>query len=184
MGKVAIFIDGAYLSKVLKESFSSPQIDFSQFSIYLANGEPILRTYYYNCMPYKSSTPTSGEKARYDNMQRFISSLERLDRYEVKLGKLEYRGRKSDGTPIFQQKRVDILLGCDLVLLSAKQRIEKAILITGDSDFIPAIQIAKNEGVEIELIYDVAHTPHSSLTQIADVRRALTQADINAVKKC
>lgn len=183
MGKIAIFIDGAYLSKVLKESFSSPQIDFSKFSTYLANGESILRTYYYNCMPYKSSSPTSGEKTRYDNMQRFVSSLEQLDHYEVRLGKLEYRGRKSDGTPIYQQKRVDILLGCDLVLLSAKQRIEKAILITGDSDFIPAIQIAKNEGVEIELIYDVNHMPHSSLTQVVDVRKALSQTDIDAVKK-
>ncbi|MEY8385807.1 NYN domain-containing protein [uncultured Oscillibacter sp.] len=183
MGKIAIFIDGAYLSKVLKESFASPQIDFSKLSSHLANGDPLLRTYYYNCMPYKSATPTSGENNRYNNMQRFINSLERLDRYEVKLGKLEYRGRKVDGSPIFQQKRVDILLGCDLVLLSAKQRIEKAILITGDSDFIPAIQVAKNEGVEIELIYDTSHMPHSSLTQIADIRKALSQADIDAIKK-
>lgn len=183
MDKVAIFIDGAYFSKILKESFVSAQVDFSKLSTYLANGLPILRTYYYNCMPYKSLNPTSGEINRYNNMQRFVQSLEGLDRYEVKLGKLEYRGRKTDGTPVFQQKRVDILLGCDLVLLSAKQRIEKAILITGDSDFIPAIQIAKNEGVEIELIYDTNHMPHRSLTQIADVRRALTQADIDMVKK-
>ena len=55
---------------------------------------------------------------------------------------------------------MDILLGCDLVLLAAKQRIGKAILITGDSDFIPAIEVAKNEGVEIELVYDSAHHPH------------------------
>lgn len=51
MDRVAIFIDGAYLSKVLKESFSSAQIDFSKLSTFLANGDPILRTYYYNCMP-------------------------------------------------------------------------------------------------------------------------------------
>lgn len=183
MGKIAIFIDGAYLSKVLKESFSSVQIDFSKLSTYLAEDSPILRTYYYNCMPYKSANPTSGESNRYNNMQRFITSLENLDHYEVKLGKLEYRGRKEDGSPLFQQKRVDILLGCDLVLLSAKQRIEKAILITGDSDFIPAIQIAKNEGVEIELVYDTNHMPHRSLTQIVDVRKALSQADIDAIKK-
>lgn len=183
MGKVAIFIDGGYLSKVLKDSFPSVQLDFSKLSAYLAGDLPILRTYYYNCMPYKSLSPTSGEIARYESMQRFVNSLENLDRYEVKLGKLEYRGRKTDGSPVFQQKRVDILLGCDLVLLSAKQRIEKAILITGDSDFIPAIQIAKNEGVEIELIYDTNHMPHRSLTQIVDVRKSLSQADIDAIKK-
>lgn len=183
MDKVAIFIDGAYFSKVLKESFSFAQIDFSKLSTFLANGDPILRTYYYNCMPYKSPTPSSGEIAKYNNMQRFVTSLEKLDRYAVRLGKLENRGRKADGAPIFQQKRVDILLGCDLVLLAAKQRIGKAILITGDSDFIPAIEVAKNEGVEIELVYDSAHHPHSSLTLIADVRKELSQADIDSVKK-
>lgn len=183
MGKIAIFIDGAYLSKVLKESFSAPQIDFSKLSAFLANGEPILRTYYYNCMPYKSQSPSKGEIDRYNNMQRFVTSLEKLDRYAVRLGKLEYRGRNKNGDPIFQQKRVDILLGCDLVLLAAKQRIEKAILITGDSDFIPAIEVAKNEGVEIELVYDKAHHPHSSLTLIADVRKELSQANIDAIKK-
>ena len=183
MSKIAIFIDGAYLSRVLKDSFGSATIDFSKLSAFLANGDPILRTYYYNCMPYKSAHPTQGETDRYNNMQRFLNSLEQLDRYAVKLGKLEFRGRDGSGKPIFQQKRVDILLGCDLVLLAAKQRIEKAILITGDSDFIPAIEIAKNEGVEIELVYDSAHTPHSSLILAADVRKCLTQADIDAIKK-
>lgn len=183
MEKVAIFIDGAYLGKVLKETYSSPKIDFSKLSAHLADGLPILRTYYYNCMPYKGKTPSSGEIDRYNNMQKFVTSLEKLDRYEVKLGKLEYRGRKADGTPIYQQKRVDILLGCDLVLLAAKQRIAKAILITGDSDFIPAIQIAKNEGVEIELVYDATHEPHSNLTLVADERKVLSQDDIDAIKK-
>ena len=134
-------------------------------------------------MPYKSQTPSRGEIERYNNMQRFVTSLERLDRYAVRLGKLEYRGRDKNGAPIFQQKRVDILLGCDLVLLAAKQRIEKAILVTGDSDFIPAVETAKNEGVEIELVYGKSHHPHNSLTLIADVRKELTQADIDVIKK-
>lgn len=182
MGKVAIFIDGGYLSKVLAESFSCAKIDFAKLSSHLANGNPILRTYYYHCMPYKSAVPTAEQIKRYNNMQRFITSLEHLDRYEVRLGKLEYRGQNSDGTKIYQQKRVDILLGCDLVLLAAKRRIETAILITGDSDFIPAIEVAKHEGVEIELVFGPNHRPHKALTQTADVSRAISQDDIDAIK--
>ena len=180
--KVAIFIDGGYLTKVLKESFNSCDIDFSQLSSYLAENDHILRTYYYNCMPYKSNTPSSGDSARYENMQRFINALERLDHYEVRLGKLEYRGRNKEGRPIFTQKRVDILLGCDLVLLSAKGKIGKAIIITGDSDFIPAIEIAKNEGVEIELVYEDNHKPHQNLMTIADIRKCLTMEEIEKIK--
>lgn len=127
MGKIAIFIDGAYLSKVLQESFGSPQIDFSKLSSFLANGDQILRTYYYNCMPYKSLSPSQGEINRYNNMQRFVTALENLDHYTVRLGKLEFRGRDSHGNPIFQQKRVDILLGCDL----GQYRTTATIRITG-----------------------------------------------------
>ena len=181
MEKTGIFIDGAYLTKVLKESFGRPAIDFAKFSAFLADGQPVLRTYYYNCMPYRSQPPTAEESRKYANMQRFVTALENLDRYAVRLGKLARRGFQADGTPNFQQKQVDILLACDLVLLSAKQRIGRAVLITGDSDFIPAIEVAKNEGVEIELVYDTDHLPHTALIRIADVRRKLSQGDIDAV---
>lgn len=183
MERVAIFIDGGYLSKVLMESFSCAKIDFAKLSNHLANGKQLLRTYYYHCMPYKDKVPTAEQIKRFNNMQRFITSLEYLDRYKVRLGKLEYRGQDSDGAPIYQQKRVDILLGCDLVLLAAKRQIGTAIIVTGDSDFIPAIDVAINEGVEIELVYDPNHQPHKALTQIADVRRAITQDDIDAIRK-
>ena len=182
MEKTGIFIDGGYLVKALKESFGKSAIDFSKFSALLADGHPVLRTYYYYCMPYKSKTPTAAESNRYAKAQKFVDSLESLDRYSVRLGKLAYRGTNADGTPILQQKRVDILLACDLVLLASKQRIGRAVLITGDSDFIPAIEVAKNEGVEIELVYDPAHPPHTALIRIADVRRKLSQEDIDAVK--
>ena len=92
MEKVAIFIDGGYLSKVLKDIYSSVAIDFSKFSELLVGDYQLLRTYYYNCMPYKSKDPTESENKRYNHMQAFINSLERFDRFTVKLGKLEYRG--------------------------------------------------------------------------------------------
>ena len=182
MDKTAIFIDGGYLSKALATSFDRATIDFSKLSEEIADHMPILRTYYYNCMPYKSASPTVSENDRFQKMQRFINSLERLDRYEVRLGKLEYRGRRENGDPIFQQKRVDILLGCDLVLLSAKQKIAKAVLLTGDSDFIPAIEVAKNEGVEISLYYCKDNLPHDSLMLIADERNELTADLIDRIR--
>lgn len=182
MNKAAIFIDGGYLSKVLKEDFSSQKINFGELSNLLAKGESILRTYYYNCLPYKPQKPTPDEVARYSNMQRFFEALKRIDRYEVREGKLEFRGYNSTHHPIFVQKRVDSLLACDLVLLSAKQRISKAIILTGDSDFIPAIAIAKNEGVEIEIVYGPTAQTHEQLYQIADLRTVLTAEDINKIK--
>ena len=49
------------------------------------------------------------------------------------------------------QKGVDMRLGLDLVSLALKRLVDQVVVITGDSDFVPAIKIARSEGVEIIL---------------------------------
>ncbi|WP_245942740.1 NYN domain-containing protein [Helicobacter brantae] len=50
-----------------------------------------------------------------------------------------------------KQKGVDIKIGIDIASLSIKRLVEKIVLITGDSDFIPAIKLARTEGVQVVL---------------------------------
>ena len=76
MGRIAIFIDGAYLSYTLKDEFGSPRIDFQKLVNRMAGGREILRSYYYNCEPYQSNPPTPEERARFGKAQAFISSTE------------------------------------------------------------------------------------------------------------
>ena len=45
------------------------------------------------------------------------------------------------------------MLGIDLTLVAAKGLITEAFLITGDSDLIPAICVAKDEGVVVYLVH-------------------------------
>ena len=56
------------------------------------------------------------------------------------------------------QKGVDILIALDIASLSLKKEIEKIVLISGDTDFIPALQFAKNEGliVQVDTLGEVA----------------------------
>ena len=107
--------------------------------------------------------------------------MERLPRYTVRLGRLAYVGRSRRGGPIFEQKQVDILLGIDLVLLAAKHLIQEAILVTGDSDFIPAVTVAKAEGVLVRLYHGV--NPHNSLWQEADERVPFTLPFIESLQR-
>jgi len=166
--RVAIFIDGAYLEYVLKDDFGMPRISFEQLSASMAGDGSILRTYYYHCPPYQGNPPTTEEKQRYDARRRFYTSLDRLPRFTVRLGRLEFRGTGADGKPRFEQKRVDILLGVDLVQLAAKGKIDQAILLAGDSDFIPAVIAAKSEGVLVRLFHGAS--VHSDLWQEVDER--------------
>lgn len=153
MSRVAIFIDGGYLDFVLREEFGLARIDYAKLSEEIAQGIDILRTYYYHCLPYQSNPPTLEEKERFRSAQRFFDTLKRLPRYEVRLGKLAFRGVDQSGTPIFEQKGVDLLLGIDLALLSGKRQITHAVLLSGDSDLCPAVAATKPEGVLVRLYH-------------------------------
>ncbi|EAJ5686511.1 NYN domain-containing protein [Campylobacter lari] len=60
-----------------------------------------------------------------------------------------------------RQKGVDMKIGLDIATLSIKKQIEKIILITADSDFIPAIKHARKEGVIVQL--DLMRVPNSQI---------------------
>jgi uncharacterized LabA/DUF88 family protein len=45
------------------------------------------------------------------------------------------------------------MMGIDVALLSGKRQISHVALVAGDSDFIPALDVAKNEGVSTWLFH-------------------------------
>jgi uncharacterized LabA/DUF88 family protein len=45
------------------------------------------------------------------------------------------------------QKRIDIMIGLDIAWLSTKRIVDKLILITADTDFVPAMKLARSEGI-------------------------------------
>ena len=160
MARLAIFIDGGYLDALARDEFSV-LVDYRKFSeqvtaaIASKTPEPVdvLRTYYYHCLPYQSNPPTPEEARRFGQKHRFFERLRRLDRYSVREGHLVYRGLRDDGTPIFQQKKVDLLMGLDFALLSGKKQISHAAVISGDSDLIPAFDVARQEGISLWLFH-------------------------------
>lgn len=49
------------------------------------------------------------------------------------------------------QKGVDMKIGLDIASLAFKKQVEKIILISGDSDFVPAAKLARREGIDFVL---------------------------------
>ena len=165
MAKLAIFIDGGYLDVLARDEFHV-RVDHGKLSAAITQSvaqntaEPLdlLRTYYYDCLPYQSNSPTDEEKRRMSRKESRFNALRKLDSYTVREGRLMFRGLDTNGRPIFQQKRVDLLLGLDFALLSGKNRITHAALVSGDSDLIPAVEVAEQEGISTWLF----HGPYQS----------------------
>lgn len=151
MNRAVVFIDNGYFAKILKIHFGEPDINYGLFSDNVCGSCERLRTYVYDCMPYQSSSPTEKERLMYSEKDKFISSLKKISRTEVRLGKLQkiYVG----GKYTFKQKMVDVLLSVDLVRLSWSKQIQDAILVAGDRDYVPAVKAAKDAGILVKLYY-------------------------------
>jgi len=50
-----------------------------------------------------------------------------------------------------RQKGVDMRIGLDIASLAYKAQINQLILISGDSDFVPAAKLARREGIDFVL---------------------------------
>lgn len=173
--QAAVFVDGGYLSKVLRHHFGEPRIDYAKLASWSATGMTVFRTYYYDCLPHQSSHPTQEERERLSRAQRFFTALERLERFTVRQGRLAYRGIDDKGSPVYQQKRVDLQLGLDIASVVSRGRVQMIVLVSGDSDLIPAVQFAQQEAVLVRLVHGPKHTYHQDLWDIADERYEITQ---------
>ena len=190
MFRLAIFVDGAFLEKVAKKN--GVRVDYEKLSSEIlrrvnartpAAPMELLRTYYYNGMPHQSNPPTEGEKELSRKRRRFYDALERLSSFAVRLGVVKYRGRDYQGKPIYQQKQVDLLLGLDFALLSAKRSITHAAVVTGDSDMVPALEVAKREGIAVWLFTGEPQSRARELWHAADERVDLDKRFLNTIRR-
>ena len=182
--RTAIFLDGAYLNKVTERHYGRISLAHDKLAAHLASGHELLRTYYYDAPPWQSNPPTYEESRRFAARQSFFSSLRKLPRFEVREGRCARIWDKDANDWRFIQKRVDVLFSVDLVRLASKQQIQRAVLLAGDSDFLPAISVAKDEGVLIQLV----HSPnrkevHRDLWDAADERIEFGGAILDAARR-
>lgn len=188
MARLAIHIDGGYVSSVAKSA--GVWIDFELLSAKVANTiretteEPLdlIRTYYYDCLPYQSASPTAEEEERRQRKSRFFNGLRGLPNYALRQGRLKFQGIDQQGQPIFQQKRVDLMMGLDIARLAAKGQVTHTALLSGDSDLIPAVEAAQQEAVVVWLVHD-AQGAAKELQLLVDNRILLNNEFLKAVER-
>lgn len=84
----------------------------------------------------------------YDNTMR------KLLKKEISFDELE----ESDVYYELRQKGIDMKIGVDIATLALKGFVDKIVLISGDSDFVPAAKLARREG--IDFVLDPMHCEH------------------------
>jgi hypothetical protein len=185
--RTALFIDAGYFDKLMADAFADKAngrkvamaLDFKRLSAGLAGGERPWRTYYYFAMPWVSDPPLPVEHAAFEGKQRFVDFLSRLPKWVLRKGVVE---RRTAGKDVwFEQTRLDVMLAVDLVRLAWRGEIQRAVVVAGDSDFIPAIADARAAGVAVTLRYHPG-TAHEELIASVDVATPLTRAELEALR--
>lgn len=75
--------------------------------------------------------------------------------------------KESDFRLDVKQKGVDMKIGVDIASLAYKQQVDKIILISGDSDFVPAAKLARREGIDF-VLDPMRHNIKSDLQEHVD----------------
>jgi uncharacterized LabA/DUF88 family protein len=140
--------------------------------------EELFRIYLYHCPPFGGTETHPLTKAPVDfsktatfaAMSTLIRDLSLKDNVAFRAGELSFDGwtinnhtaqqianagrqlSAADFKPDLKQKRVDMKIGLDVAWLASKGIVDRIVLVTCDSDFVPAIKFARREGVQVVLV--------------------------------
>lgn len=135
------------------------------------------RVYFYDAAPLNESKPRPlnggvinfGASDTASQNRALHAELVRMPFIALRMGELGFRGwglRKNvlqqhadavtisadDLKPTIQQKGVDMRIGLDIAALTLKKMVNVIVLVTGDSDFVPAMKFARREGAQLFLV--------------------------------
>lgn len=167
--------------------------------------EELYRMFYYDCPPYKGkeTNPISQVHVDFSTQAKcrarttFLNEIAEKDFVAMRLGIVRARGwtlsdrwvkttishqsaapqppQAQDVYFSLEQKGVDMRLGIDVATLALKKQVERIIVISGDTDMIPAIKLARREGVQVALVaLQGGAGVNKHLVEDADLVRTIT----------
>ena len=174
--RVAIFIDGGnFYRKIRKDGLipKGTRFDYVKFANALANGRPIISKAYYIGV-VRNYDKTDRSQKIVESQQKLLTGLEN-DGYEVKKGKIVYDNE-------IREKGVDVQIAIDLVIGVAENQYDTAIIVSSDTDLIPAIRYIKSKGKTVEYVGFSAE-PSFGMIKESDVRILLLKEQIESFRQ-
>jgi uncharacterized LabA/DUF88 family protein len=191
MKKIVLMIDGGFLRVGARNAgkYYNPAFIESFSKICPAADEELFRVLYYDCAPYqgRQRLPVSGLTQTFEGSDQWLLDLAKMDLIAVRRGVLKFRGYKlkkvpvtgvapltdSDFNPDFEQKGVDMRIGLDIASYSALKCVDRIGLVTADTDCVPAMKLARKNGVQVVLIALPGAATPNELAQHADYVRTV-----------
>lgn len=156
----------------------------------------LLRIYYYDATPSSEAVtrPVSQQRynlattERYRAAQSLYNNLILRPHFALRMGQVNLSPQKwriksqrarqliSHPRPLadddfeldISQKGVDMRIGMDMARLALRETVRAIVVVTGDSDFVPAFKFVRREGVKV-ILDSMGHSVRVELRQHSDI---------------
>jgi len=158
--------------------------------------DDLFRIFYYDALaeddghlrknPVDGSTTELLANINYDHTAKSYEVLKRQEKLAFRYGYLGFSGwklksigrfiermkagkeiRPEDFTIDVRQKGVDMKIGLDIAWLSMKRIVDRIVIVSADSDFVPAMKLARKEGLEVTVVA-IGHTVKTLMIEHCD----------------
>ena len=176
--RVAIYIDGNNFYKYLKDKEidfpKGMKFDFNKFVDFLAGERGcISKRYYVGIARNLDDTKKSKQIVR--GQQKFLSKIEN-NGFIIKRGRVMYdKGR-------IREKGTDVKIAVDLIVGAVDDLYDVAVLVSSDTDLIPAVRYIKYRGKKLEYV-GFSHAPSLGMQKHANLSILLRPKDIENFKE-
>ncbi|MEK7123236.1 MAG: NYN domain-containing protein [Patescibacteria group bacterium] len=171
MDRALIIIDGSNFYHRLKEAelHSLLSFGYNAFATFLTRGHLLVSARYYIGAIREEQGNEKSRKLM--SNQRKLSGFLKKSGFEVCFGDL----LKNDG--VYHEKGVDVRMAVDLLVGAYENLYDIAIIVSSDTDLIPAIMKVRSMGKKVEYV-GFSHKPSHALITHSDIRRLLSKEDL------
>jgi len=171
--RIAVFIDGSNLYFKLKslKLDNLSRFDFRGLANWLARERKIISIGYYIGAVRARQDDAKGQKMRRAqiNLFNFLGSKHQKI--------IIHRGYLMENDGMFHEKGVDVKIATDLLVGAYENLYDEAIVISSDTDLIPAMKKIKQLGKKVEYI-GFGHQPSLALQKFATISRLLIKEEL------
>ncbi len=132
--RVMIFIDLRNMTKSIRMDANFAKLDFVALARLLKGSRKLVAAYIFDS---KGVMESEGKSKRFHDYLRYNG--------------FRVIARDSYDSERDEQKEVDVAMACQIVVHALRDNYDVGIVVSGDRDFIPAIQEAQSAGKRIEV---------------------------------
>ncbi len=150
--RCSVFIDGNNFYHGLRYLYgkdkSLKKLNWKKFIEFVAGKNEVIDIFYYNARLDRNQDPQ-----KFKSQEEFFTKLRKIKNLKIVLCRLLKRRIKDSEEDYYVLKEDDLHLAVDLIEGAWEDKYDVAFLISGDGDFLPAVEAVRRRGKKVVNVF-------------------------------